>query len=120
MDNRYKLVVGGQPGSESVSELFDLRDDPGEKNDLFGTKPEIEENLEKKLRDWQLVLCKVNFYSLWRHLLSQLFVAKPSRSFGYACVLRRDLTQNLLPIIQKNLLYRALGVLKSLTGDDYR
>ncbi len=55
-----------------------------------------------------LVLCKVNFYSLWRHLLSQLFVAKPRRSFGYGCVLRRDLTQNLLPIIQKNLLYKAL------------
>ncbi len=55
-----------------------------------------------------LVLCKVNFYSLWRHLLSQLFVSKPRRSFGYGCVLRRDLTQNLLPIIQKNLLYKAL------------
>ncbi len=64
--------------------------------------------IQKNLLYRALVLCKINFYSLWRHLLSQLFVAKPRRSFGYGCVLRRDLTQNLVPIIQKNLLYKAL------------
>ena len=53
LDNRYKLVVDGQPGSESVKELFDLRNDHAEENNLIKTKREIAKNLEQQLRDWQ-------------------------------------------------------------------
>ncbi len=53
LDDRYKLVVGGQPGSESVRELFDLRTDRAEKTNLIETKPEIAKKLEQQLREWQ-------------------------------------------------------------------
>lgn len=53
LDNRYKLVIDGQPGSESVRELFDLGNDQAEANNLIETKPEIVENLEEQLRVWQ-------------------------------------------------------------------
>ena len=53
LDNRYKLVIDGQPGSESVRELFDLRADQAEQNNLIETRPEIAANLERRLRDWQ-------------------------------------------------------------------
>ena len=53
LDNRYKLVVDGEPGSESVKELFDLRSDQAEKNNLIDSKPEIAKNLGQQLRDWQ-------------------------------------------------------------------
>ncbi len=53
LDNRYKLVVDGQPGSELVRELFDLRNDQAEENNLIETKPQIAKNLEQQLRDWQ-------------------------------------------------------------------
>ena len=53
LDNRYKLVIDGQPGSESVRELFDLRVDQAEQNNLIETRPEIAANLERRLRDWQ-------------------------------------------------------------------
>ncbi len=51
--NRYKLAVHDKPGSESRTELFDLRDDPGERNNLIEAKPEIAAKLERQLRDWQ-------------------------------------------------------------------
>ena len=53
LDNRYKFVVDGQPGSQSIRELFDLRNDRAEENNLIETKPEIAKNLEQQLRDWQ-------------------------------------------------------------------
>ena len=53
LDNRYKLVVDGKPGSESIRELFDLRDDPAEENNLIDSKPDIAKNLERQLHDWQ-------------------------------------------------------------------
>ena len=46
-------MVDGQPGSESVKELFDLRNDHAEENNLIKTKREIAKNLEQQLRDWQ-------------------------------------------------------------------
>ena len=57
-----------------------------------------------------LVLRKVNYCGLWRHFLIQLFVAKPRRPDRYrdAYVLRLDLTQNMLPIIPKYLIYTTL------------
>ena len=53
LDNRYKLVIDGQRGGKSARELFDLREDPAEKNNLVAAEPEIAQNLEKQLRDWQ-------------------------------------------------------------------
>ncbi|MHC4401866.1 MAG: hypothetical protein ACYTG0_19510 [Planctomycetota bacterium] len=53
LNNRYKLVVDDQPGSESMKQLFDLRDDPAETSNLIETRPEIAANLERKLRHWQ-------------------------------------------------------------------
>ena len=53
LGNRYKLVVDAQGGAASSRELFDLRDDPAEENDLFEAQPEIARQLEQQLRDWQ-------------------------------------------------------------------
>jgi len=50
---RYKLVVAGRGGNESVSELFDLRNDPAEKTNLLDAKPEIARKLQTQLCDWQ-------------------------------------------------------------------
>ncbi len=53
LGNRYKLVVGGEAKAKSDVELFDLRKDPAEKENLAETEPEIAEKLAKQLRDWQ-------------------------------------------------------------------
>jgi arylsulfatase A-like enzyme len=53
LDNRYKLVVDGEPGSESVVELFDLRSDRAEAENLVGTQPETAQRLQQQLRAWQ-------------------------------------------------------------------
>jgi arylsulfatase A-like enzyme len=53
LDNRYKLVVHDEAGTELITELFDLRDDPAEKTNLIEVKPEIAENLQQQLREWQ-------------------------------------------------------------------
>jgi arylsulfatase A-like enzyme len=51
LDNRYKLVIDGD--NESSKELFDMRADPAEKNNLIKDKPDVAMKLEKQLRDWQ-------------------------------------------------------------------
>lgn len=51
LDKRYKLVVDG--GKKSGRELFDVRADPAEKNNLIEDQPEIAGKLEKQLREWQ-------------------------------------------------------------------
>jgi hypothetical protein len=62
LDNRYKLVIDGQPGakpgSESVVELFDLRADLAEEDNLIEAKPQIAKKLERQLRDWQQSVLK--------------------------------------------------------------
>ena len=50
---RYKLVVEGRRGSESAKELFDLRNDPAEEDNLIESNPDIAEKLELQLREWQ-------------------------------------------------------------------
>ncbi|MHC4878166.1 MAG: sulfatase family protein [Planctomycetota bacterium] len=52
LDNQYKLVVDG-PGGSRKGELFDIRSDPGEKQNLLEKHPEIAASLQKQLRDWQ-------------------------------------------------------------------
>ena len=51
VDNRYKLVVDG--AARSGRELFDLRADPAEKNNLIAAQPEVARKLEQQLRTWQ-------------------------------------------------------------------
>lgn len=51
LDNQYKLVLG--PGENPTIELFEIRKDPAEKNDLSETKAEVVKNMEQQLYDWQ-------------------------------------------------------------------
>ncbi len=51
LDNRYKLVIG--PGKKPTVELFEIRKDPAEKNDLSESRAEVVMNLERQLEDWQ-------------------------------------------------------------------
>ena len=53
LDNRYKLVIGGERGDETVKELFDLRADQAEETNLVEAQPEIAADLERQLREWQ-------------------------------------------------------------------
>ena len=47
----YKLVIDG--GKGTGVELFDLKNDPGEKDNLAKDHPKVVEQLSKQLRDWQ-------------------------------------------------------------------
>ena len=51
VDNRYKLVVDGT--KDSGRELFDLRADPAEKNNLIAAHPAEAEKLAAILQTWQ-------------------------------------------------------------------
>lgn len=51
LDHRYKLVVEG--GGAGTRELFDIRADPAESNDLADSHPEEVARLEARLHDWQ-------------------------------------------------------------------
>jgi arylsulfatase A-like enzyme len=53
LDNRYKLVVDADRGGEGSKELFDLRADRAEKQNLIETEPEVARKLEQQLREWQ-------------------------------------------------------------------
>lgn len=52
IDTPYKLVIGNQEAAPSV-ELFDLNKDPEEAQDLAAAQPEVVEQLQAQLRDWQ-------------------------------------------------------------------
>ncbi len=51
LDSQYKLVVDGS--GESGSELFDMRKDPAESENLAPTHPQEVERLAGQLRSWQ-------------------------------------------------------------------
>ncbi len=53
IDNRYKLVLNDQKNGAAKEELFDLREDPAEKQNLIGEKPDVAEALRSQLRGWQ-------------------------------------------------------------------
>ncbi|QDV43450.1 Arylsulfatase [Stieleria neptunia] len=53
LDNRYKLVVDGQSGSEANVELFDLHADRAEQENLAGSEPAVTKRLLSELRQWQ-------------------------------------------------------------------
>ena len=55
VDNRFKLVLdaGSRRGGEPSRELFDLRADPAEKNNIIAAHPAEAERLAARLRTWQ-------------------------------------------------------------------
>jgi len=53
LDNRYKLVIHGAADADARRELFDVREDPAEKNNLIAVEPQIADKLEKQLLAWQ-------------------------------------------------------------------
>ncbi|WP_373496811.1 sulfatase [Aquiflexum sp.] len=53
LDNRFKLVIHGGIGDDAKKELFDVREDPAESNNLIQQLPEVGILLEGKLKLWQ-------------------------------------------------------------------
>jgi arylsulfatase A-like enzyme len=53
LGNRYKFVISSESGDQQVKELFDLRNDQAEQNNLIETKPGIAKKLELELHSWQ-------------------------------------------------------------------
>lgn len=53
LDNRLKLVIYGGVGEDAKRELFDLKNDPAETNNLIGDLPLVASTLEDKLWTWQ-------------------------------------------------------------------
>ncbi len=51
LDGSYKLVIDGE--SEATTELFNLATDPKEQVNLVTTEPEIAQQLEQRLLQWQ-------------------------------------------------------------------
>ena len=51
LDNQYKLVING--GQGTGKELFDVRADPAEKNNVIAAHPDIAAKMEQQLRAWQ-------------------------------------------------------------------
>lgn len=53
LDNQYKLVIHGGTGENAERELFDIKKDPAETNNLINKLPKIGLLLEDKLNTWQ-------------------------------------------------------------------
>lgn len=51
LDDRFKLVIDGE--GSSGRELFDVRKDPAERNNLIAAHPEVAARLEQQLHEWQ-------------------------------------------------------------------
>lgn len=56
LDNRFKLVLDGE--REGTKELFDIRADPAEKNNVATAHPDVARTLEQQLRTWQQSVLK--------------------------------------------------------------
>ncbi len=52
LDNRYKLVIADRNG-ELAKELYNIRDDPSETNNLIDNYPNIAMDLERQMKVWQ-------------------------------------------------------------------
>ncbi len=53
LDNDYKLVVHEAKNGEVTKELFNLREDQAEQNNLIESQPGRAQQLQQQLRDWQ-------------------------------------------------------------------
>lgn len=58
LDNRYKLVVRGQRGSSPKAELFDVRKDPAETENLAVDRPQVLADMRAALHQWQQSVLK--------------------------------------------------------------
>ncbi len=53
LGNRYKLIARSRRGNPDRIELYDVRKDPSEKQDLTRSEPEVVRSMSKSLRAWQ-------------------------------------------------------------------
>ena len=53
MTNRFKLVLDGNTPNANGYELYDLENDRAEKVNVASKYPEVVENLEKQMHQWQ-------------------------------------------------------------------
>jgi arylsulfatase A-like enzyme len=53
MKNQYKLVLEGQSPNKEGFELYDIQNDGGETKNLADEHPEIVEEMQTQLREWQ-------------------------------------------------------------------
>ena len=54
IEGDFKLVIHeGKKGGDATTELFDLKADPAEKNNIVGQHADIAGKLQAQLRDWQ-------------------------------------------------------------------
>ena len=53
LGNQYKLVVHGNRGQPSKTELFDVRSDPGETKNLANDLPKVVTAMQLQFKDWQ-------------------------------------------------------------------
>jgi arylsulfatase A-like enzyme len=53
LDNDYKLVIHEGKDGELITELFNLREDRSEQNNLSENQPDRVQKLEQQLRQWQ-------------------------------------------------------------------
>ena len=52
LDNTFKLVIR-EEGDKVIRELFDIRQDPGERINIIESKPDIAKEMETQLTEWQ-------------------------------------------------------------------
>jgi len=58
MNNRYKLVLDGESPKSDDVELYDIKEDPGEKTNLADNHPELTNEMKVQLYQWQSSVLK--------------------------------------------------------------
>jgi len=53
LESRYKLIVRSRKGKPDTSELYDVRKDPAEKQNMATSEPAVVRTMQRKLREWQ-------------------------------------------------------------------
>ena len=53
LGNRYKLIVKSRKGKPDTHELYDVRKDPAEKQNLAKSETKVAQGMKKRLRAWQ-------------------------------------------------------------------
>ena len=53
LGNRYKLIVKSRKGKPDARELYDVRKDPAEKQNLAKSESQVAQGMQERLRAWQ-------------------------------------------------------------------
>lgn len=53
MNNQYKLIIDAQVSDQTIIELFDIAQDPAESKNLASLHPDVVEQMQNELLDWQ-------------------------------------------------------------------